>query len=101
MAPQAVQCVGRYNNVTNTHNSQTRTAQSYINVPVSETACNNSYHYSIYFIQDTQIVLNAMVRIVPFSVPVLPPGSGSGAQSQLQLEFGLPLTEVSVAPGGH
>ena len=57
--------------------------------------------YSIYFIQDTQIVLNAMVRIVPFSVPVLPPGSGSGAQSQLQLEFGLPLTEVSVAPGGH
>lgn len=50
MAPQAVQCVGRYNNVTNTQNSQTRTAQSYINVLVSDTAYNNSYQYNLQYL---------------------------------------------------
>ena len=97
-------CGQIYNNVTNT-DSQTRTAQCIALMSLSVTVHTIIIHttaiYSIYLFQDTQIVLNAMVRSVPFSVPVLPPGSGSGAQSQLQLEFGLPLTEVSVAPGGH
>ena len=61
---------------------------------------------AIFSFQSSQIVLNDMVRGLPFSVPPLAPGNGSvstraSAQTQLQLEFGLPLTEVSVATGGH
>ena len=51
--------------------------------------------------QSSQVVLNGMGQSFHFRVPAFAPGNGSvstkeAPQSQLQLEFGLPLSQVSV-----
>ena len=51
--------------------------------------------------QSSQVVLNEMGQSLHFRVPACAPGNGSVStkgtpQSQLQLEFGLPLLVVSV-----
>ena len=56
------------------------------------------------FIQSRQIVLNDEVRSIPFRVPAVVPDNGSmstgpATPTQLQLELGLPLTEVSLKIG--
>ena len=51
--------------------------------------------------QSSQVILNDMGQSLHFRVPAFAPGNGSvstkeAPQSQLQLEFGLPLSKVSV-----
>ena len=65
--------------------------------------CNLAVFFSF---QSTQTIIHNAMQTLPISVPPLALGNaslstGAVAQTQLQLEFGLPLTEVSVATGGH